>query len=266
MKCPSCNFVCPDDVRFCLECGRFLGEPEEATRVRPRIVPPTTIRADFNPAQFQPQLQDEPPRRFPRGVVLLLLAAGMLVVGLAIGMFTSRYDWNGTRAIVAATPTPYSPLVRATPSSTSTAAPTRMVMATPTALPTIQQSQAMPREIEQPTQPQRQTYVPLPSPTTPDVPVSGHPDVVINWANTMKDGAWISWEVPAGLYQLSISSSPDGAAAEWSGTENCDFKTREVTLLNQRCKLRTNGHLTVSNPTRFGLGAACYVTVKLTRF
>src|SRR2546421_9900224 len=46
MQCPSCKSASPDEVRFCLHCGHYLGEPDESTLIRPSPVPSTSNRAD----------------------------------------------------------------------------------------------------------------------------------------------------------------------------------------------------------------------------
>ena len=44
MICPACKSAVADDLRFCLHCGQYLGEPEETTRViPPRAAPKTNI-------------------------------------------------------------------------------------------------------------------------------------------------------------------------------------------------------------------------------
>src|SRR5260221_6412767 len=79
MQCPSCKSASPDNVRFCLHCGQYFGEPDETTWVPPpRTPPPTTIRA--NPAILSKQSQSNsssyaPPsrRRWPIIIALSLL-------------------------------------------------------------------------------------------------------------------------------------------------------------------------------------------------
>src|SRR6266576_1178978 len=40
MICPSCKSALADELRYCLHCGQYLGEPDETTRViPPRVVP-----------------------------------------------------------------------------------------------------------------------------------------------------------------------------------------------------------------------------------
>jgi len=90
--------------------------------------------------------------------------------------------------------------------------------------------------------------------------------VVIDWANSLRDGAFVSWNLQPGYYQLSLTSARDGARVEWTGTENCDFKTRDMLQFGQRCKMLRSGTLTVTNPTTFGLGAEISVTVRVTQF
>jgi hypothetical protein len=40
MICPACKAAVADDLRYCLHCGQYLGEPDETTRVIPRRAAP----------------------------------------------------------------------------------------------------------------------------------------------------------------------------------------------------------------------------------
>src|SRR5712692_8985382 len=116
MQCPSCNSLSPDDVRFCLHCGRFLGEPDDTTQVRtPRTPPPSTIRTDFVPFSPSTTAYERPRRRRWPGVVALSVLAGivLMVAGglIAVSLIhdtggVSVALPNNTRLNVLATPTP----------------------------------------------------------------------------------------------------------------------------------------------------------------
>ena len=79
MLCPACNAASPDDVRFCLHCGQYLGEPDTPTMAHGVRPPPaTTVRAQFTP---YPPINIEPPpkRRWPIFVAFGLLAGVLLM-------------------------------------------------------------------------------------------------------------------------------------------------------------------------------------------
>lgn len=56
MQCPACKSASPDDVRFCLHCGQYLGEPDETTRVysstHPKVEPAKSKRTIL-PAEWE---------------------------------------------------------------------------------------------------------------------------------------------------------------------------------------------------------------------
>lgn len=263
MQCPSCKSASPDDVRFCLHCGQYFGEPDEATRVHARQAPPTTIRAEFRPAEFaSPPHQLARPRDWTTVYLLGLIAVIALIgVGITIGMtlFSREMRPHPQQQLsVIATPTPFR-----TPQPTPTTRPT--VESTP-----AQPAPTMPPVRAQETQVQieaeeQPTYTSTPEPT-PDVQRLPRPVIVVNWNDALRDGQVVTWNVPPGYYQLELTSGQDGARVEWDGTENCDFKTRDMLQFTQRCKVLRQGTLQVSNPTTFGLGAGIFVTVRVTRF
>src|SRR6266478_4941480 len=89
MQCPACKSASPDDVRFCLHCGQYLGELDETTHFRqPRNPPPTTIRSDHtlfakDYAQHNDSVHDyQPPRRrrWPLIIAASLLAGIVLMI------------------------------------------------------------------------------------------------------------------------------------------------------------------------------------------
>lgn len=89
------------------------------------------------------------------------------------------------------------------------------------------------------------------------------PVVVVDALETIKDGGSISWKVPAGRYQLDMTSTSPGAGVEWIGA-SCGA-AQEVKTYAGRCELESTGQLVVNNPTTLGLGDPVTVTVKLTR-
>ena len=115
MQCPSCKSVSPDEVRFCLHCGQFLGEPDEATRVHSSRLPPTTIRADFTPASTPAYKQSTSIEQSPRkrnpvtwALALLALVLALVAVGFALDFWYRTPDGTKT-ALRVATPSPSPP-------------------------------------------------------------------------------------------------------------------------------------------------------------
>jgi hypothetical protein len=113
---------------------------------------------------------------------------------------------------------------------------------------------------------QESDYQPTPTPAPQPTIQTVAPVVVINRQEWLKDGGYIVWKLPAGIYQLELTSASDGATAEWSGTTNCDFTTRAMLSMTQRCQMLVNpGQLLITNPTKFGLGPAISINVKVTK-
>jgi hypothetical protein len=127
VQCPACKSISPDDVRFCLHCGHYLGEPEEVTRV---ISPPpraqTTIRA---PEWIPVTLSGDDERKNKKlsglqvaGIVLvavLVLCAG-IVIGVAI--IADNEPTKSSRVASSATPTPI--VINSVPAFAPTPTPT----------------------------------------------------------------------------------------------------------------------------------------------
>jgi hypothetical protein len=199
----------------------------------------------------------------------------LLIVGGMIGALM-MHDAGGVRVpngdrelTVLTTPTPENRQPRATP----TIQPTPRAVATPEQksrvgyTPTDQISKTTPEQRAREEPEPAQVIQSTPEPT-PDVPRLGQPVVVVSWSGELNDGRWISWNFQPGYYQLEliVPYSRDGARVEWSGTQNCDFETRDMLRFTQRCKMLRSGTMRVTNPTTFGLGAAITVQVRVTRF
>ena len=126
MQCPACHSACPDDVRFCLHCGQFLGEPNDnPTQARtPRVPPPTTVAANstlfanHTPVEFESDYEPPRKRRWAVVVALAVLIGIALVVGTAIAFeLISRSAEDRARPEAARIPTP-TPLPSPTPKPT----------------------------------------------------------------------------------------------------------------------------------------------------
>ena len=251
MQCPSCKSACPDDVRFCLHCGQYFGELDETTRVLPRSTPPPTrIPANgtifSNYDKLDSSSYERPQqRRWPIVVALSLLAGiilmiigGLIAVALirnAGGVSVDLPDNSRLTVLTTPTPTP-----RATPRPQATPQVTSEVRNEPTPKATETAGE------------QASPLIIIPS----DRPV-------IEWADALRDGGYIAWELPPGLYHLELTASNDGVTAEWLGA-NCP-KTRPMTVLGMTCDLPRTGQLVITNPTTFGLGASSSVTLKVTK-
>ena len=133
MQCPACKSACPDDVRFCLHCGQYLGELDTPTLVHPQPNKPISTSGSL----FGSASDYEPPkrRRWPLIVALSVLAGIVLmVVGGVIALELSQRAGESPRnnqEIARATPasavrpTPFPTSRIATPEQTPTATPER---------------------------------------------------------------------------------------------------------------------------------------------
>lgn len=125
MQCPSCKSAVASDLRFCLHCGRYLGELEEKTHVnppRPQLDP--TIRA---PTQFVPTFEtiEKPRRNWPFGLgafitgILLLIAGGFIAAALIYNVGGIRVDLPNNNQLTVLTPSPSrEPTQRSKPTAT----------------------------------------------------------------------------------------------------------------------------------------------------
>jgi hypothetical protein len=266
MQCPSCSSVIPDYQRFCLQCGQYLGEPDESTIVGKsanREPPPTTIRANFTPpGAYTPRgptfsYEAPIPKRWPKAIAFVVLTAiGLMMVGLLAAMLIR--DAGGVRVpvgqselAVLTTPTPL-----ASTSQRATPTPQPTIVSTPAATPSV--------EKRDPVFTTAQTDSRDESPEATATPFQ--PTTVIDWSGFLNDGAARSWRLPRGAYALQLSANNDGATVEWPGSDNCIWKTEPMLRFGQRCQIVSDtGQLVVTNPTTFGLGKAVSVTVRVLR-
>lgn len=84
----------------------------------------------------------------------------------------------------------------------------------------------------------------------------------VNDTQTIGEGAYITYTLPAGQYNAQISASNNGVVVEWIGGSNC-ATSAEVKSYSQTCTLNQQGQLKILNPTLLGLGGSEYVTVKI---
>ncbi len=265
MQCPACNSASPDNVRFCLHCGQYVGEPTRAARVEtPRAA--TTLFADFPPSPIlQTQYEAPQPRRWPVVAAFALLGSVALIAIGAAGTLALMQMQRGEVRAQLGSPTPRgNPTVREGAASPRNDAPDLGVRYTP--------NPATPRPSAG-TAPSPAVGLPWATPTIDTGPsFLGHEVVRVNWTGYLKDGQFVRWSLPPGYYQLELTSASDGAtslwigAATWQGSERCEFASQAMFQMTQRCKMMNSGSLAIQNPTRFGLGAAVYATVRVTQF
>lgn len=125
MQCPSCKSAVADDLRFCLHCGRFLGEPEETAQVStPRPQPASTIRA-AKPFLSAIETPRKPLRNWPFGLgafiagMLLLIAGALAAAALIYNADGIRVDLPDNKELTVLTPSPSrEPTQRSRPTAT----------------------------------------------------------------------------------------------------------------------------------------------------
>ncbi len=113
MICPSCKSALADELRYCLHCGHYLGEPDETTRVIPqRFVP----KAKVNVAV--PSFKTIDKGREPWALGTGALVIGAVIVLILGGVITLVFmEWgsqpsetrNTNRPIASYTPSPTRP-------------------------------------------------------------------------------------------------------------------------------------------------------------
>ncbi len=93
--------------------------------------------------------------------------------------------------------------------------------------------------------------------------LTGCSRVVVDNHGPLKDGD--KWEFPlkAGIYEVQMHATADGAALEWQG---CDCAgTGPSKKWTGRCRLDGAGKLIVRNPSVLGLGSETQVDLKVTK-
>lgn len=93
--------------------------------------------------------------------------------------------------------------------------------------------------------------------------LTGCSRVVVNNHGPLKDGD--KWEFPlkAGIYDVQMHATADGAALEWQG---CDCAgTGPSKQWAGRCRIEGTGKLIVRNPSVLGLGSETRVDLKVTK-
>jgi hypothetical protein len=135
MVCPSCKSALADELRYCLHCGQYLGEPDETTRVIPSPVVPKN-RVNVAVPRFETVEKGREPWALGTGA-LVIGAVIVLILGGAITL--ALMEWgnqptetrNTNRPIALntvsplrpptpnPTPTPTQPIITVTPQEQS---------------------------------------------------------------------------------------------------------------------------------------------------
>src|SRR6266576_4017370 len=150
MICPSCKSALADELRYCLHCGHYLGEPDETTRViPPRFVPKTKVNVAV--PRFETIEKGREPWALGTGA-LVIGAVIVLILGGAITL--ALMEWGGQ---------PNETRNTNRPAALNTVSPTRPPTPNPTPTPPQPAITITPQEqpsFEQPvTPPTRETIV-----------------------------------------------------------------------------------------------------------
>ena len=235
MICPSCSSANPDDVRFCLHCGQYQGEPDETTFVRPPRVPPqTTIAAALTGPSLPTTYEPPRKRKWPFWTAFLIVV-GIGCVGAGLIAIVAIHSAGGF-----AVDLPDNTRVTVFSKETSSPSPVRAAPVT------VNRAEPPPLMDE-----------PSPTPKIDD-------SVVLTWSGWLADGRQMAWNLPSGRYGVEFTASGDGGTVEVSGSDNC-FKTKPMLRFRQRCDLPLAGSLVITNPTVFATGAAISASVRVVR-
>ncbi len=119
MICPACKSAVADELRFCLHCGQYLGEPDETTRViPPRVVPNTKVNVAV--PRFETVEKGREPWALGTGAlvigaVIVLILGGLITLALIEWGSQSTETRNTNRPIALNTVSPTRPTPTPTP-------------------------------------------------------------------------------------------------------------------------------------------------------
>ena len=121
MICPACKSAVADDLRFCLHCGQYLGEPDEITRIiPPRAAPKTNINVAV--PSFATIEKGREPWALGTGALVIggaiIFILGVVVAVAIIGIRSDSTQTPNTNRPVATNATPSPRISPATPTST----------------------------------------------------------------------------------------------------------------------------------------------------
>jgi hypothetical protein len=136
MICPSCKSALADELRYCLHCGHYLGEPDETTQViPPRPTPKTPINVPI--PRFETLEKEREPWALGTGALLIggiviLILGGVIALMLFQWMSQPVGPSNANRPIASSSkqPTP-NPTPKATPTAAAIASPQEQISPEP---------------------------------------------------------------------------------------------------------------------------------------
>jgi hypothetical protein len=148
LHCFNCGADLPDNILFCLQCGKPLETAEEETVVRPKPIEPWPV--DPKPVEPLPIIEPVPAPVRRRGsgtatlVLGVVLGAGLVIALLIVGVFvlTSVRDKQ-----IKNTP-PVNTQVATANNPIPTTTPTRKPTATPTTAPANSNMNAAPDALQ----------------------------------------------------------------------------------------------------------------------
>lgn len=111
MICPACKSALADELRFCLHCGHYLGEPDEVTRVIPSGSAPKT-NVNVAVPRFESIEKGREPWALGSGV-LVVGGVVIFILGVVIALAfisqrsesTQTRNANGSLGLATASPT-----------------------------------------------------------------------------------------------------------------------------------------------------------------
>ncbi|MBQ6426059.1 MAG: zinc ribbon domain-containing protein [Clostridia bacterium] len=116
MTCPYCGAQQPEETRFCTECGKYIGKPEEESAeqaVPAAVVPAVQAQpAEIKPAPVEPEPESAPAKDSPWatigtwgwiGILLLLhipVINVVMVILWSFGVAKKRVKQSFARAVL----------------------------------------------------------------------------------------------------------------------------------------------------------------------
>jgi hypothetical protein len=87
---------------------------------------------------------------------------------------------------------------------------------------------------------------------------------VIDEQQTISEGGQVSYQLPAGTYDATITSSNNGVVISWPGGSNCP-SSAETKSYSGTCLIPASGQLVITNPTLLGLGGDEISAIKVNK-
>ena len=86
--------------------------------------------------------------------------------------------------------------------------------------------------------------------------------MVINKQLTIDEGDQLSYQLSAGTYDATITSSNHGITVSWLGGSSCS-NSGETKTYSGMCNIEKSGQLVITNPTTLGLGGSEIVVIRV---